>query len=150
MIEVWSSRSRTRRKGAEGERERRRTSSSEATFHPWISQNGAREEKWECQFHIGSTQQRLIRVGLRASIQYATRLTIINKAITTLNPVEGSQANTVNVRFRDLFCHLISFCLLFLSLSFSFFLYLSRDFCIYFYVNPSRSRHICISRVVCT
>lgn len=39
------------------EREKRRESdgwrdlSSEATFHPRISQNGAGEEKWECRFH---------------------------------------------------------------------------------------------------
>lgn len=131
MIEVWSSRSRTRRRESEG------AGSSEATFHPRISQNGAREEKWECQFHIGSTQQRLIRVGLRAPIQCATLLTIINKAIITLNSVEGSRADTMDVGFRGLFCHLISSRLpssLPFSLCISLSLSLTRDFCIYFLV----------------
>lgn len=142
MIEVWSSRSRTRRRESEG------AGSSEATFHPRISQNGAREEKWECQFHIGSTQQRLIRVGLRAPIQCATLLTIINKAIITLNSVEGSRANTMDVGFRGLFCHLISSRLpsslpfsLCLSLSLSHATFVSTSQ----YVNPSGSRHIRIS-----
>lgn len=147
MIEVQSSQSRMGRE-SEG------AGSSEATFHPRISQNGVREEKWECQFHISSTQQRLIRVGLRAPIQCATCLTIINKAIITLNSVEGSRANPLDIGFRDvgfspLSSHfrLISFplCSLTLSLSLSFFISHATFISTFCYANLSGSRHIHIS-----
>lgn len=79
--------------------------SSEATFHPRISQNGAGEEKWGCRFHRFYLAERLIRVSLRALVQCAALLTIINKAVIILDPAESLPADVVNF---EVLCHLIS------------------------------------------
>jgi len=118
MIEVWSSRSGTGRRESEG------AGSSEATFHPWISE-------WHKGREMGmsvSHQLHLAKINscwLRTSIQCTTRLTIINKAIITLNPIEGSRANSLECRILGslLSFRLVSFSLF--SFYFFFFLFLS-------------------------
>lgn len=70
---------------------------------------------------------------LRTPIQCTTRLTIINKAIITLNPIEGSRANSLECRILGslLSSHLS------LSLYFFFFLFLSLSLTRPLYLFPT-------------
>lgn len=117
MIEAWSPRSRMRRK------KRRESDGWSLLKRPFIreSRKTTREKRNGDVGSIGSTQQRLIRVSLRALVQCVARLTIINKAIIILNPAESLRAE-----FRGpLSSYVASFPFVLLSLSFI------RDLCIF-------------------